>query len=169
MLRIERLTLVLVSLALIAACSHVVLAATEKQLVYRYVSYSYGGEGHAEIKLDVGNGKIIYPHTFGELTTCDSDSERHCFTSAPLNFCVPKAKEIPSSWECSGNSYERKGSLTIQILGVSVPVTVIRSKEAYFYFSPCNGLVAIKFTGDAALSEFYMSSDLKGFGAADSP
>lgn len=166
MLRLEQIVFGLVSLVLIAACSQGALAAVEKQTVYRYVSYSYGAEGHAEIKLDLGNREIIYPHTFSELMTCGSDSKEYCFTSAPLSFCVPKSKEIPDSWQCSGNSYKRTGNLTIQILGISIPVTVIRSKDVYFYFSAENGLVAIKFTGNAALSEFYISSELNGFASS---
>jgi hypothetical protein len=48
---------------------------------------------------------------------------------------------------------------------VSVPVTVIGSRGNYFYFSEQHGLVAIKFTGATALSEFYVSVELNGFGA----
>lgn len=169
MLRLQQLASALALFVLITACSPATLARDSKQEMYRYVSYSYGPKDRAEIRLDIGKGKIVYPHTFGELTTCGVDGAERCFKSAPLSFCIPKVKEIPSSWQCSGDSYDLIGAMTFQVFGMSIPVAVIRSEDGYFYFNERNGLVAIKFMGDAALSELYISSELNGFGAAERP
>lgn len=149
----------------VTACSQPAFSGVMQAAgVYRYVSYSYGGEGFTEIKIDLIDGKIVYPHTFSELRLCDSRATGPCFTSAPLSFCMPETMDISRSWKCAGKRFEFIEDQKIQIFGEAIPVVVVRSEDVYFYFSDSRGLLAIKFTGDTALSEFYISMGRNGFG-----
>jgi hypothetical protein len=139
-----------------------------------YVNYSVSDSymnGKEQFSIRVKDGKLLGRDTIDDLQICQKDAQFICFYGPAINFSVPRAGvSIGQSWSNAGTEFSAIREESIEILGVKIPVFVIRSKnlgkESYFYYSEERGLIAIKSVDIASdIAHFYVATATCGFGA----
>jgi hypothetical protein len=140
---------------------------------FRYSSYA-SEEGAPIAKdslaIDVDHSIHFKGHAGVRIKICDESAEFACFSGPALSFAVPRhALAIGETWAKDGRSYAVLAKERIALWGSDIEVSVIESEgpaapKSRFFYSPCNGLVAIGLWREPrSRFEFYYSESSKGF------
>lgn len=139
---------------------------------YTYVDYSTPDnfeDGKTTVALDISSKQIMSSDWVNTIFVCDKLSAFYCFRYPAISFYVPKAGVVSGQrWAIGGVSFKVLRKENIRVLGLTKEAWVIKAVRLdrcdFFYYSPNDGLLAMKHVGkNGQQVQFFMVEGWKGF------
>lgn len=139
---------------------------------YKYVSYvapDFYDDGRESFTLNTSAQEIISADAIETITICDDKSKFYCFHNMAVSFYVPKESiSIGQTWVGNGVTFRALRKQPIKVFGVASSVWVVEAvrpeRTDFFYYSQCDGLLAIKHVSKRGLpTQLFMTSERTGF------